>query len=195
MSLLFDFLPLIPIVVGAAMLTLSILSLWNKSFIFWPPPNEGAWQHRVFRLLFRIMFYGLVVLTIALFWRDGIIVPVWMFYCGVVLMTLGFGVALLATGFLGWRQAFGVKEGLRTDGLFSVSRHPVYVATWFAMAGWSLILPNTAVLIVLAQWALIYLIAIFLEERWLHKEFGIEYQDYTKSVPRFLGWNRNGVRP
>ena len=133
------------------------------------------------------MFYGLVGLTVIHFWQQGIDVSFFVFFAGIVQFLFGFGIALWATGYLGWRQAFGVKEGLRTKGIFSLSRHPVYVATWVGMAGWFLMQPDQVVRLVLVEWALIYLLAIFLEERWLLSEFGDSYETYAKKTPRFFG--------
>ena len=188
MGVVIVILQLVSVIAGSILLAASILNLFNDEIVFWPPPFEGSWQHRTFLLLFRVMFYSLVALSSVLIWLQGLTVSISIFCVGLFLMVFGFGIALLATGLLGWRQAFGVKEGLRTEGLFSISRNPVYVATWFGMVGWSQLVPEPAVWLVLAQWALIYLIAIFLEERWLRTQFGAEFERYTKITRRIVGW-------
>ncbi|WP_281019579.1 MULTISPECIES: methyltransferase [unclassified Minwuia] len=87
---------------------------------------------------------------------------------------------------MGWRNAFGEKQGLKTKGWFASSRNPVYVATWIGIAGWALISFQTSVAILLSAWALMYLLAPIVEEPWLEMQYGQEYRDYKSEVPRFF---------
>jgi protein-S-isoprenylcysteine O-methyltransferase Ste14 len=87
---------------------------------------------------------------------------------------------------MGWRNAFGEKKGLVTDGWFAISRNPVYVVTWIGQVGWGLILAQWSVTVLLALWALLYVLAPFLEERWLEQEYGDDFPRYKSNVARFL---------
>jgi protein-S-isoprenylcysteine O-methyltransferase Ste14 len=87
---------------------------------------------------------------------------------------------------MGWRNAFGEKKGLVTDGWFAISRNPVYVATWAGLLGWGLVLGQSSVTGLLTLWALLYVLAPFLEERWLEQQYGDEFRRYKSSVARFV---------
>jgi protein-S-isoprenylcysteine O-methyltransferase Ste14 len=83
------------------------------------------------------------------------------------MLLAGFAIAFAATGALGWGQVFGQAEVLRTDGIFGYSRNSIYLATWLGLAGWALLLPSALLIGVLICWGALYVVAIFLEERWL----------------------------
>ena len=165
---------------------LASISVKNSKFQFWPPPGKKSWQHRTFMLLFRIYLYPLVVLTALQFEILEGMKAVIQYGIGGVLLLFGFGLAFRITLAMGWRNAFGEKRGLRTTGWFARSRNPIYVVTWIGLLGWALIANSLPVSILLAIWALLYLLAPLLEEPWLEKEYGEEYLEYKRQTPRFL---------
>ena len=168
----------------SAILILGFVDLWNDRFTFWPPPEKGSWQDRSFIWLFRGMLYPLVLLSVRVFEQTDYS---WLrLGLGGTLLILGFGTAIASTLNLGWKNAFGDRDGLVTNGWFSLSRNPVYVVSWFGMAGWALLVQSVMVSIILVLWALIYLIAIFLEERWLEQVYGEEFLAYKSRVRRFI---------
>ena len=167
-------------------LAIFVLSLGAPRFGFgryWPPENTMGWQHLSFRALFRAGLYPVIAAS-AILGRD---VGFWMPVLGFALIIFGFGAALVFTGKLGWKQAFGAAEGVVKTGPYAYSRNPVYVATWVGMIGWALCLPHLAILIPLSLWALLYYIAPRLEEPWLEQRFGAPYIDYKAKTPRFFG--------
>ena len=170
----------------AILLGLAMSDLLISSFEFWPPPKEQQWKKTLFRAIFRAMFYGVIISSILHLWQNGFEGSVFVNSLAAGLIIVGFAVALFATGGLGWGNAFGSKEGLRTDGVFAYSRNPIYVATWFGLAGWALIIPAPIITATLLCWALLYLVAIFLEERWLRQEYGAAYQEFCQKVRRFI---------
>lgn len=168
------------------LVVLALADLLLATVQFWPPPNSQSWQNKTFRGLFRGMFYGLVSASTIYLWQIGLPASPIAIIAGPALIALGFVIALFATGFLGWNNAFGAKEGLRTDGIFAYSRNPIYVATWFGLAGWAQVVPSPIILGTLCCWAFLYLMAVFLEERWLLREYGESFEIYCKQVRRFL---------
>lgn len=171
---------------GVILLGLSIADLLIASFKFWPPPKDQLWKKRLFRVLFRFMFYGLVIGSFVYLWQNGLEGLLFVNSLAIFLIIIGFSIALMATGVLGWGNAFGSKDGLRTSGIFAYSRNPIYVATWFWLVGWGLIVPEPIIRASLLCWALLYLIAVFLEERWLLREYGAAFQEYCQKVRRFI---------
>ncbi len=171
---------------GVILLGLATADLLISSFRFWPPPKEQYWKSIAFRMLFRVMFYGLGIGSLLHLWQRGFEASVFVNILAIILISVGFLVALLATGTLGWANAFGAKEGLRTDGIFAYSRNPIYLATWLGLTGWALLVPTPIITSSLLCWALLYLIAIFLEERWLRQEYGAEFQEFCQKVRRIF---------
>ena len=174
----------------SALSSLGFLTILGLSLIgprlglgsYWPPEETASWQHQSFRALFRVGVYPLVAAS-AILGRDmGFALP----FVGCGLLILGFGCALLFTGKLGWKQAFGSAEGLVTTSVYAYSRNPVYVATMFGMLGWAVLLPYAAIVLPLLLWAVLYILAPFLEEPWLEARFGDEYLAYKEKTPRFL---------
>jgi len=93
---------------AAALFTIAGLSLFaflRPSVEFWPPPNADDWQHGAFRMLFRVFFVGLLILSFVDF--DGARSVGWQYVIGIPLLLVGFGLALYWTNCLGWRNAFG----------------------------------------------------------------------------------------
>ncbi|MDK3017576.1 methyltransferase family protein [Pseudodonghicola flavimaris] len=179
-------LALAALMAAVVLLLLAGMALLRPAFAFWPPPETASWQNRLFRVLFRIMFYGLVGATALRLWRDGVSISIWQSWLALVLFATGFAVAFAATASLGWGNAFGAQEGLRTGGIFGYSRNPVYCATWFGLGGWALLAPAPLILATLAVWGPLYLVAIFLEERWLQARYGAAFERYRDAVPRFF---------
>lgn len=165
---------------------LSAMSMRWKNLQFFPPPSRGTWQHWLFKLLFRSFVYPLAVLSFLVVEFSSGPMAIGRYVIGSALLIIGFGLAFKITFSMGWRNAFGERHGLKTDGWFARSRNPVYVATWVGLVGWGLVTFDASVSILLSLWGLMYLLAPFVEEPWLEKQYGQEYRDYRTAVPRFL---------
>lgn len=136
--------------------------------------------------LFRTVVYGLVIASALHVWQTGLRLSSPASVLSMLLVFIGFTIAFFATGTLGWKNAFGSKNGLRTDGIFKYSRNPIYIATWFGLAGWALLIPVPLIVATLVSWALLYVVAIFIEEKWLAQEYGEAFHEYCREVRRFI---------
>lgn len=87
-----------------------------------------------------------------------------------------------------WRVGIDLstKTELKTKGLFSVSRNPVFLGMLITLAGIFLILPNAISLLVLVASNWIFQIQIRLEEEYLAKRHGKVYVEYCKKVGRWI---------
>ncbi|MHA6323568.1 methyltransferase family protein [Roseivivax sp. CAU 1753] len=187
---MFDFLlgtlPILTFLSSAILLALAAYDLIDPAFRFWPPPDDQPAKQIAFMTLFRVMVYGSIVASLLYLWRVGLRFSTPTVLLAILLITVGFGIAFGATWTLGWANAFGSKEGLRTDGIFRFSRNPIYIATWLALAGWALLVPAVLVIATLINWALLYLVGIFIEERWLAKQYPEQFRAYCRKVRRFF---------
>jgi len=75
---------------------------------------------------------------------------------------------------------------MKIDGAYQWSRNPIYIVSIIGMFGIGITVASWLVTTLLALWALFYLLAPFLEEPWLEKQYGDEYLAYRKRVPRFF---------
>ena len=111
---------------------------------------------------------------------------------GIALIMTGIGVVVSA------RREFA-RYGQPTDpghptskivktGMFSVSRNPLYLGACILLLGIALVLNMLwAIVMLLLSVALCVYILIIPEEKYLAAKFGEEYQEYTRTVRRWLG--------
>ncbi len=87
-----------------------------------------------------------------------------------------------------WRIGIDLstKTELKTKGLFSVSRNPVFLGMLITLAGIFLILPNAISLLVFVASTWIFQIQIRLEEEYLAKRHGKAYEGYCEKVGRWF---------
>ncbi|MBR9814046.1 hypothetical protein GYB61_09360 [bacterium] len=137
---------------AALLLVLSLGGLVISGFRFWPPPSKESWQYRTFWALFRVFVLAISVLCIADFHSRGT-PSVLQSVLGWVTLIVGFGSASLITVQLGWGNAHGEANSLKTGGWFSRSRNPIYVASIVGMLGLGLVVNSLFVTTLLAFWA------------------------------------------
>ena len=77
-------------------------------------------------------------------------------------------------------------DKLVTNGMFSLSRNPIYVAAFGFFAGMFLIYPNLGILIAFVLFAGAIHRQILREERFLRKHYGKEFEDYCRNTRRYL---------
>jgi protein-S-isoprenylcysteine O-methyltransferase Ste14 len=76
---------------------------------------------------------------------------------------------------------------LVVDGPYRISRNPMYLSALIGWLGWTIFYESPAVLIALGiLWMVFSLRVIALEERQLEEQFGEEYLEYKRSVPRWI---------
>jgi protein-S-isoprenylcysteine O-methyltransferase Ste14 len=164
-----------------------VIQLFNPKLNIWPPPGQGSWQFWYTWMLYTPGAIGLP--TIAILDWGSLKQNHWSLYL------LGFGCLFIALPLSEWsvrtlevHQTLGLKGTLMTKGPYRLSRNPQYVAVILIYAGIVLITRSYMGLIIGAIMSLWFLLAPFSEEPWLEGQFGEQYQDYRKNVPRFFGW-------
>jgi protein-S-isoprenylcysteine O-methyltransferase Ste14 len=79
-----------------------------------------------------------------------------------------------------------MKTELITNGLFSISRNPVFFGMVLSLLGLFLITPNALTLLLLVLLYVLIQIIIRLEEEFLTREHGQKYLEYKQKVRRFI---------
>lgn len=90
---------------------------------------------------------------------------------------------------VGKTELSGRGEIVRS-GIYARIRHPRYAGSFLAIVGACLLAGTKFVWLVAAAWTLLMRLAIFLEEREMRSRFGIAFEEYRRSVPRFLPQRR-----
>lgn len=78
------------------------------------------------------------------------------------------------------------KTVLKTKGLFSVSRNPVFLGMLVTLLGIFLIFPNAITLLTIVSSTLLFQVQVRLEEEYLKKTHGEAYNIYLKKVSRWI---------
>ena len=82
--------------------------------------------------------------------------------------------------------------GLLADGVYALSRNPMYAGLLLAGAGWAVLRRRPEPVAAWAVLAAVLKAKARREERRLHARFGPEYERYRARTPRFVG-RRGGV--
>ena len=87
-----------------------------------------------------------------------------------------------------WRVGIdhSAKTELKTNGLFSVSRNPVFLGMLVTLAGIFFILPNAITLLVATVSVMLFQVQVRLEEEYLSKTHANTYIVYCKKVRRWI---------
>jgi protein-S-isoprenylcysteine O-methyltransferase Ste14 len=109
---------------------------------------------------------------------------------GVVLLMVSFLWILLAQKQMGdsWRIGIDheVKTPLVREGVFKLSRNPIFLGMSINLLGLFLILPNSVTLAVLVLGDALMQIQVRLEEEYLRRMHGQEYEQYRRQTRRWL---------
>jgi protein-S-isoprenylcysteine O-methyltransferase Ste14 len=127
----------------------------------------------------------------ASYWVVPIISTNLLLYSGSVLILAGMVIRFTAIRSLG--KFFTVDLAIQGDhrliqaGLYKYIRHPSYSGSLLSFVGFSLSLNNWLSLIIIMLPILVTFInRINIEEKLLHKQFGSEYEEYTKRTKRLI---------
>ena len=94
------------------------------------------------------------------------------------------GAAYLGSDVVGDRALSG--ERIVADGPFRYVRNPLYVGLWLHTLALSILMPPGGALFAVVAIALVIVVLVHAEERWLAAQHGETYAVYRRKVPRFL---------
>ncbi|MTT31631.1 isoprenylcysteine carboxylmethyltransferase family protein [Sporolactobacillus sp. THM7-4] len=87
---------------------------------------------------------------------------------------------------IGWRKIHSGEGKLVTDGIYRFIRHPQYTGFGVAIIGFLIQWPTLITLIMAPTLLIMYRKLAKREEQNMIQEFGEEYLEYMKKVPRFV---------
>ncbi len=125
--------------------------------------------------------------------RSGILEGAWIIVfriVGIILMVIG--VYVWYIGALGSNMDENIIENiLKTDGIYSWVRNPMYSGWWIFMIGLILMFHNAWLLFIpIINWGIMTVVLMNTEEKWLLDLYKTEYEDYKKRVNRCIPFKR-----
>lgn len=159
-NLLFKYRGQIPVLV----MLLAIPLLFGSNRIFYFQLFMGEWQ--VLRIVFTVLA---VLISLA----------------GLALRA--YTVSTTPKGTSGRNTSGQVAKTLNTKGIYSIVRHPLYLANYLIWAGVLVFMMNIYVFIIVSLIYWIYYERImFAEEAYLRQQFGEAFEEWSARVPAFV---------
>ncbi len=132
------------------------------------------------------MFPAFYHYTAPLFWLEHLFVKM----AGLALLFASLVWIIAAQAEMGASWRIGIDSANRTElvseGLFKVSRNPIFLGMRVALAGFFLTLPNAFTLLAMVLGDVLLQIQVRLEEQHLTGLHGADYESYQKAVRRWL---------
>jgi len=114
----------------------------------------------------------------------------YIFWTGMVLLHLSLLWIFIAQRNMKDEWRIGIdkrdKITLVTNGLFSKTRNPIFLGVIFVFFGLVMVIPNIVTFTILVAGVIVIQIQVRLEEEFLLKELGFEYQQYMKRINRWI---------
>lgn len=186
-------LPIVKLIIFLCLLVLSTLfslglfiSLLYPKLRMWPPPQKNSWQFWYVWILYTIGALGVSVVGI-LDWGSLGLRHLAVTLIGAVVLLIAVPLGEWGVRTLNVHQTLGLKGTLLTKGPYNYTRNPQYVAEILIYLGVILVTGSLMALIVgviMMSW---FFMAPLAEEPWLVRQFGKQYEEYRKNVPRFIG--------
>ena len=156
-----------------------LLSMLNKEGLkraaFFAPlvgqEKAAYWVYQISNILFFVYLFFLKIIPDS-HW----------FYAGLV--TLGLGALLCIVSVSDFSKP--AKNGISTNGLYRISRNPMYAAYFIYFVGCVLLTQSLVLFIILMVFQISAHWIILSEERWCIKNFGEEYKRYMSDVRRYI---------
>lgn len=175
------------------------VAVWKQTginpYVLGKTDNAHDFIGIVFRLTFVLIIAVITVFAFFSTFYQYAAPLVWLEHAAIKLIGLVLLVASLAWTAtaqiqMGKSWRIGVDKKNRTElienGLFSVSRNPVFFGMRVALWGFFLTLPNALTLLALVLGDVLMQIQVRLEEEFLQNLHGENYQDYRQRVRRWI---------
>ncbi len=105
---------------------------------------------------------------------------------GAILIIAGIVIWLISAFCSGMDESI-TENKLKTDGIYALTRNPMYNGWWLMISGITLMWGNAFMLLLpFVNRLIMTVILINTEEKWLSDLYGDEYNEYKRKVKRFI---------
>lgn len=169
----------------------------GKNPLVFPIKDESAFAliGQYFKLTMLSVFIYVLVFSIFSNWYEYFL-PItflenkWLKFTGILLLIISLIWTIIAQNNMkdSWRIGIDneTKTALIKNGLFKVSRNPIFLGILSSLVGLFFTTPNTVTLIFIILGFVLIQIQIRLEEAFLEKQHGNIYKDYKQNTRRFI---------
>lgn len=168
-----------------------LLSIRRPRRRVWPPPGQRSWQFWSVWVATAVAFLGSAALAF-LDYGTFVLDHVGWKWTGGVLIVLGTALADWGVRTLTSRTSRGLGGAFHRRGPYRWTRNPQYLGHMAVVVGVMLAFDSTMVVVSGLLGIVCLILAPIAEEPWLAERYGEEYQEYLRTVPRFLGRERDG---
>ena len=141
-----------------------------------PPLNE---TEKKLDYLATIPFLALLVYSVVLPLKLG---TAW-FYLGLVVYLFGMIFTIVA----GTNLMNTPLDRPATEGLYRISRNPIYLGTFLIFIGIGIACASWLVLLLIAVFIILQNSSLGAEERWCLEQYGDAYREYMDKTPKWIG--------
>lgn len=175
--------------------SLGLSARMGFSFINYGQRASAGWWHRHIFNIFRALILAVVVARIFVDIDPWLGVFSSLYYgpvlvVGMVFLLISFSAVNYLQAFMheDWRSGVDPKQNrhLLTNGPYSRSRNPVFMAVMLGQLGFFLALPSVFSMVCLVAGVTVLMRQARVEERALADLFGDAYEAYRRRVPRWL---------
>ncbi len=136
-------------------------------------------------------FFGLITIVVCDLSRIILVLPfclqprfeigIWNWIIGGVVLAaaMAFGIPALS---INWRTAPDRKMALKTDGIYSVVRNPIYLTDILFSLGFAIMFGSVIGVALIPIWWAAFLAIVLVEETSLERALGQRYLDYKQQV-------------
>jgi protein-S-isoprenylcysteine O-methyltransferase Ste14 len=193
------FLPIYLLIYFAFAFVLPTYRVWKKTGVK-PVTFRGAdtahdYIGKLFKIVMLALTLSVIIYTIApnlchyllpIIWIENSTVQ----YVGIALLLASLGWTILAQIQMGNSWRIGIDEEKQTtlvqSGLFRYSRNPIFLGMQLTLLGFFLAMPNALTLLIVVLGFALIQIQVRLEEEFLTKMHGAEYENFKRAVGRWL---------
>ena len=157
-----------------------LLSILNKETVkraayFAPLLNKEKTAYYIYQI-------SNIFIIIYLFFLKIKTSPTWLFFIDLFIYI--FGAFLLMISIINF--SYPSKKGINKNGIYKISRNPMYLSYFIFFFGCVLITQSLLLLAFVILFIITSHVIIISEERWCINEFGKEYLDYMKKVRSYI---------
>ena len=193
------FLPIFLLVYFAVAFVLPTYRVWKRTGVN-PVTFRGAdtahdYIGKLFKIVMLILTLTVITYAFAPNFYQYLLPIVWLEnravqYIGIGLLLLSLGWTILAQIQMGNSWRIGIDEEKETTlvqtGLFGFSRNPIFLRMQVTLLGFFLAVPNALTLLIFVLGFVLIQIQVRLEEEFLSKIHGAEYEEFCSRARRWV---------